>query len=74
MGKFEFKLSEGSIDNFQEELWSPLSRLWPSLITVIKKYAECAMPDYPSRLPTAEKENADIQTNSDSKNKSKDDQ
>jgi hypothetical protein len=41
---------------------------------VIKKSAECAMPDFPSRPPTAEKENAVIPTNSDSRNKSRVDQ
>ncbi len=32
------------------------------------------MPDFPSRPPTAEKENVDIPTNSDSRNKSRVDQ
>jgi len=40
---------------------------------VTKKYAEFAMLDYPLKLPTAEKENADIPINLDSKNKLKDD-
>jgi hypothetical protein len=56
-----------SSSDLEEVLWIPPSLPLLKNSTATRRYAENAMPLFPSRLPTAERESADTATNLDSR-------